>query len=208
MTSRATDVNVSRQQDSVDTGRGQQGGDYELLVRARAGDQAAWNALTLKYQRAVLYAARQMSPTQTEAEEFAQEFWAKIIVLVADPAKDLPCEFIAFATTMMRNQLRSKRRREQRFLHVGLEEAPPAADAADESRRDFKHLWPLIRAVLLEKSEQDREILAGWLEGSNDTENDRMQGASYSGLARYRLKKIIESLQRAIHKPPHAKPRP
>jgi RNA polymerase sigma factor (sigma-70 family) len=128
-----------------------------LVLRARAGDQAAWNEIVRRYATLVWSLCRGYGLVSAEAQDVGQTVWLRLVerlAVIRQPAA-LP-DWLA--STTRRECLRLLRAKQSGATGVGAAEVGPATPAAEEplliAERDaairsaFADLPPCCRQLL------------------------------------------------------------
>lgn len=164
--------------------------DEMLLVRLRAGDSAAFDALYERYERKLFGFCLRYVGNREAAEEIFHDAW--LAVLAERETVILPGRFPAWlfrvARNLCLNRLRARRRSGEAFLAVET----PAPDPADEASR---------RAVVASAASELPPRLA-------DVYRLRADGMSYEevaealgipvGTVRSRLHETVTALKRKV----------
>jgi RNA polymerase sigma-70 factor, ECF subfamily len=89
--------------------------DSDLLLRCRAGDQAAWRDLVARHTRRVFNLAYRFVGRVDEAEDLTQEVFVKVYQSL-DRYRQAEGSFTTWLTTVARNQVidNYRRRREEK----------------------------------------------------------------------------------------------
>lgn len=143
----------------------EQSGDGELVRRARRGDEAAFGALVLRYQRAAYSVAYSVTGRHEDAEDASQESF--LVALQRLDECRSPEKFAGWLMTIVRNRSRNLVRRESLRemdpVPLGASARGPTPDRVTETQE----LRGRLREALSELPEVQRKIvllhdLEGW----------------------------------------------
>jgi RNA polymerase sigma-70 factor (ECF subfamily) len=110
--------------------------DPALAARAAAGDEAAFEALVLRWQGRVAGLARRFFRRPEDVEEIAQEVFLKMHRSIGEYRGQAPFQhwLLRVATNTCRDRLRARRRRPEEILSEVTDDAQRWLDAALEGR--------------------------------------------------------------------------
>ena len=137
----------------------------ELLIRARAGESAAFAALVQRYQRTVYSIALRMLNDRHRAEDLAQEVFLQLYRALDDIDSDAHLAF--WLRKVAVNRAIDRMRQESRHDSEPLTEAAAVVDVADDAdpllqRRMAElvaQLPPAARAVVVLRYQEDLDPL-------------------------------------------------
>lgn len=131
--------------------------EAELAIRAREGDEAAWDALVREHQQAAFRLAYLFLGDASEAEDVAQEAFVRAYRALDrfDAARPFRPWLLSIVANLSRNRRRSLGRffAAWRRLAEGVTDRAPAADQPEKWRAEA--LWHAVRRL----STQDQEVI-------------------------------------------------
>ncbi len=130
-----------------------------LIVRARRGDEAAWEALVLEYQQPIFRLAYLLLGDAAEAEDVAQEAFIRAFRALDrfDESRPLRPWLLQIAANLARNRQRSAGRYLQALARMvrGAPEPVSSIGEQTEQRWEAETLWQAVRRL----SAADQEII-------------------------------------------------
>jgi RNA polymerase sigma-70 factor (ECF subfamily) len=130
-----------------------------LVARAKAGDEAAWEALVTTYQQPIYRLAYLLLGDGDEAEDIAQDTFIRAFRALAtfDETRPLRPWLLQIATNLVRNRRRSVGRYLQALTRMVRGEPEPVATLGERSGEQWeaRTLWRAIRRL----SPGDQEIM-------------------------------------------------
>lgn len=129
--------------------------DEALIVRARGGDRDAFGELVARHQTVAFRVAYVLCRDATEAEDAAQEAFARAFGAIDRFRAGSPFRpwLLTIVANQARNRARSAGRRRRLAERAALELAPAAADSLVAD--------PELRAAIAGLRDRDREVI--WL---------------------------------------------
>jgi RNA polymerase sigma-70 factor (ECF subfamily) len=175
--------------------------DTDLVVRARAGDGAAFGALVGRYQRAAVRLATAISGSPADAADIAQEAFVKAhrsLSKLTDPTM-VRAWMLRIVANEAKNHLRGRdrrRRRDQRYGSWVVAAVPdPEASALDaEAARSL--------AIALGRiGDRDRQVLAyRYFAGLTEAETAAAAGVAI-GTVKSRTARALTRLRTEMERP-------
>jgi RNA polymerase sigma-70 factor (ECF subfamily) len=175
--------------------------DTDLVVRARAGDGAAFGALVGRYQRAAVRLATAISGSPADAADIAQEAFVKAhrsLSKLTDPTM-VRAWMLRIVANEAKNHLRGRdrrRRRDQRYGSwvVGAVPDPEASALNAEAARGL--------AIALGRiGDRDRQVLAyRYFAGLTEAETAAAAGVAI-GTVKSRTARALTRLRTEMERP-------
>ena len=135
----------------MDVTREDRDGAVDLIVRARRGDEAAWEALVNAYQQPIYRLAYLLLGEASEAEDVAQETFIRAFRALDrfDETRPLRPWLLQIAANLARNRRRSAGRYLHALTRMVRGEPAPVAALGDRSgeRWEAQTLWQAIRRL-------------------------------------------------------------
>ena len=136
--------------------------DQDAVARCRSGDWEAFSDLMLKYQTRVLTLATRMLGSPSEAEDIAQDIFAKVFLSLHKfrGAARFSTWLYRITVNHCLNYMRSRARQQQTLVAIeskDLAEASPASNP--QWRLEQKERWALVQAKLQALSPEHRTII-------------------------------------------------
>lgn len=136
--------------------------DQDAVARCRSGDWEAFAHLMMKYQTRVLTLATRMLDNRTEAEDIAQDIFAKVFLSLQEfrGASRFSTWLYRITVNHCLNHLRDRARQHQTLVATGpkdLIEASPASNP--QWTLEQKERWALVQAKLQALSPEHRTII-------------------------------------------------
>lgn len=136
--------------------------DLELVARCRRGDREAFGALVRKYQRRVLTLATRILDNRTEAEDIAQDIFAKVFQALPEfrGASRFSTWLYRITVNQCLNDLR-RRARQQQTLATSEPQVWVQESSTTNPHRTLeqKERWALIQTKLQRLSPDQRTII-------------------------------------------------
>ena len=133
--------------------------EADLIVRARQGDEAAWETLVREHQQAIFRLAYLLLGDADEAEDVAQEAFIRAFHALArfDATRPVRPWLLSIAANLARNRRRSLGRYLQALTRAGRVEPEPVAMLGERSAEQWEAqtLWQAVRRL----SRSDQEIV-------------------------------------------------
>jgi RNA polymerase sigma-70 factor (ECF subfamily) len=185
------------------TARADAASDEELASRAASGDEAAFEALVVRWKDRVFRLAHRFFGRPEDAEDIAQEVFLKLHRSFGSYRSDAPFEhwLMRIATNACRDQLRERRRRPARPLAELTDDAAEWLDRALAgqalSGAEAANARRLAAELLDQLPAKDRMILV-WLdvEGRSTTEIAALLRTSRAAvkIRAFRARRALRSL--------------
>ncbi|RMG43652.1 MAG: sigma-70 family RNA polymerase sigma factor [Acidobacteria bacterium] len=132
--------------------------ERQLILRARNGDEEAFDALVARHGRLVLRVARSIVGSLAEAEDVAQEVFLRLYRSLGrlDPARPLE----PWVVRLTLNAARSHRERSPARRETGLEAAGPRTEDGGQGFRQVAatDLRRILGEALAAVTEREREV--------------------------------------------------
>ena len=133
--------------------------EADLIVRARRGEEAAWEALVLEYQQPIFRLAYLMLGDSAEAEDVTQEAFIRAFRALDrfDASRPLRPWLLQIAANLARNRRRSAGRFVQALARKVRGEPEPVHRIEERSEQQWEAqtLWQAVRRL----STADQEII-------------------------------------------------
>lgn len=133
--------------------------ESDLIVRARQGDEVAWEALVREHQQAIFRLAYLLLGDADDAEDVAQEAFIRAFHALArfDATRPVRPWLLSIAANLARNRRRSLGRYLQALTRAGRVEPEPVAVLGERSAEQWEAqtLWQAVRRL----SRSDQEIV-------------------------------------------------
>jgi RNA polymerase sigma-70 factor (ECF subfamily) len=186
--------------------------DFELIRRAREGDNAAYNEVVQAYRKRILGTIARLIGRPEDVEDVGQEVFLRLYFSLDQLRTPEVFEPWLYRLTVNAayDYLRKHRRRTEMRMSDLSEQQVVMADAAaggkrqDEDQRR-KRVRELVSSLLSGISEQDRMLLTlKEIEGLSLKELEKIYGVNENALkvrlfrARQRVLKVYEGLERRI----------
>jgi RNA polymerase sigma-70 factor (ECF subfamily) len=175
--------------------------DAELVVSARAGDQAAFAALVGRYEARIVRLVRGMVP-ESDTEDVTQESFLKAFRKIGN--FDGRSSFYTWLYRIAANTAMDWRKKERHRRHAPLPEGPegedavPSLEAGPETATSRRELAARIDAAIASLPEKYREILLlREIEGLSYEEISKELGMS-KGTVESRLFRARERLREVL----------
>ncbi len=133
--------------------------EADLIVRARQGDEAAWETLVREHQQAIFRLAYLLLGDADDAEDVAQEAFIRAFHALArfDATRPVRPWLLSIAANLARNRRRSLGRYLQALTRAGRVEPEPVAMLGERSAEQWEAqtLWQAVQRL----SRSDQEIV-------------------------------------------------
>jgi RNA polymerase sigma-70 factor, ECF subfamily len=184
--------------------------DFELIKRAREGDDGAYNEVVTAYRKRILGTIARLIGRPEDVEDVAQEVFLRLyfsLDQLRTPEVFEPWLYRLTVNAAYDYLRRQRRRRESRMADLS-EQQVTLADATAGTKRDNeeqrrKKVRELVDTLLGAVSEQDRILLSlKEIEGLSLKELEKVYGVNENALkvrlfrARQRVLKVYESIER------------
>jgi len=184
--------------------------DFELIERAREGDDAAYSQIVQAYRKRILGTIARLIGHPEDVEDVGQEVFMRLYFSLDQlrvPAVFEPWLYRLTTNAAYDYLRRQRRRREARMADLS-EQQVVVADAAAGTRRDTeeqqnKRTRELLDVLMSSISEQDRILLTlKEIEGLSLKELEKVYGVNENALkvrlfrARQRVLKVFEATER------------
>ncbi|MGE5647346.1 MAG: RNA polymerase sigma factor [Acidobacteriota bacterium] len=181
--------------------------DFELIQRAREGDDAAYSQVVHAYRKRILGTIARLIGRPEDVEDVGQEVFLRLyfsLDQLRTPEVFEPWLYRLTVNAAYDYLRRQRRRRESRMGDLS-EQAVVLADAAASSKRDNeeqrrKRIRELLDMLMSSVSEQDRILLTlKEIEGLTLKELEKVYGVNENALkvrlfrARQRILKVFEA---------------
>jgi RNA polymerase sigma-70 factor (ECF subfamily) len=134
--------------------------DVELMLRVKAGDAAAFNALMDKYQKTVLNLVYRFTGDAENAEDLAQEVFLR--VYRAAPRYEPRAKFFTYLYQVTLNLCRNEREKSQRRRAQSLDQSHEQVvdpENRAEDQIEAQERAAEVQAALLEIPNEQRHLL-------------------------------------------------
>ncbi len=189
--------------------------DFELIERARGGDDAAFNQIVLAYRKRILGTIARLISRAEDVEDVGQEVFVRLYFSLDQLRSPDVFEPWLYRLTVNAayDYLRRQRRRGESRLGDLSEKQVLMADAAEGSRRYEEQerrnrLRELVKALLGQVSEEDRILLTlKEVEGLSLKELEKIYGVNENALkvrlfrARQRVLKAYMASGETVRRP-------
>jgi len=189
--------------------------DFELIERARGGDDAAFNQIVLAYRKRILGTIARLISRAEDVEDVGQEVFVRLYFSLDQLRSPDVFEPWLYRLTVNAayDYLRRQRRRGESRLGDLSEKQDLMADAAEGSRRYEEQerrnrLRELVKALLGQVSEEDRILLTlKEVEGLSLKELEKIYGVNENALkvrlfrARQRVLKAYMASGETVRRP-------
>jgi len=189
--------------------------DFELIERARGGDDAAFNQIVLAYRKRILGTIARLISRAEDVEDVGQEVFVRLYFSLDKLRSPDVFEPWLYRLTVNAayDYLRRQRRRGESRLGDLSEKQGLMADAAEGSRRYEEQerrnrLRELVKALLGQVSEEDRILLTlKEVEGLSLKELEKIYGVNENALkvrlfrARQRVLKAYMASGETVRRP-------
>jgi RNA polymerase sigma-70 factor (ECF subfamily) len=186
--------------------------DFELIRRAREGDNAAYNEVVYAYRKRILGTIARLIGRPEDVEDVGQEVFLRLYFSLDQLRTPEVFEPWLYRLTVNAayDYLRKHRRRTEMRMSDLSEQQVVMADAAAGSKRQDedqrrKRVRELVNSLLNGISEQDRMLLTlKEIEGLSLKELEKIYGVNENALkvrlfrARQRVLKVYEGLERRM----------
>lgn len=183
--------------------------DFELIKRAREGDNSAYNQVVQAYRRRILGTIARLIGRPEDVEDVGQEVFLRLYFSLDQLRTPEVFEPWLYRLTVNAayDYLRRHRRRNESRMSDLSEQQVMLADAAAGSKREEeeqrrKRVRELVQSLLSAVSEQDRILLTlKEIEGLSLKELEKVYGVNENALkvrlfrARQRVMKVYETLE-------------
>jgi RNA polymerase sigma-70 factor (ECF subfamily) len=184
--------------------------DFELIKRARDGDNSAYNQVVQAYRKRILGTIARLIGRPEDVEDVGQEVFLRLYFSLDQLRTPEVFEPWLYRLTVNAayDYLRRRRRRHESRMSDLSEQQVVLADAAAGTRREDedrrrKRIRELVQSLLGGISEQDRMLLTlKEIEGLSLKELEKIYGVNENALkvrlfrARQRVLKVYEALER------------
>ena len=181
--------------------------DFELIERAREGDDAAFNQVVLAYRKRILGTIARLIGRPEDVEDVGQEVFVRLYFSLDQlrTPEDFEPWLYRLTVNAAYDYLRRQRRRGEVRLSDISERQILMADAAESGRRHDEverqtRLRDLVRSLLGQVSEEDRILLTlKEVEGLSLKELEKIYRVNENALkvrlfrARQRVLKVLEA---------------
>lgn len=189
--------------------------DFDLIRRAREGDDAAYSQIVQAYRKRILGTIARLIGRPEDVEDVGQEVFMRLYFSLDQlrvPAVFEPWLYRLTTNAAYDYLRRQRRRREARMADLS-EQQVVVADAAAGTRRDVedrqnKRTRELLDTLMSSISEQDRILLTlKEIEGLSLKELEKVYGVNENALkvrlfrARQRVLKVFEATERKTAAP-------
>jgi RNA polymerase sigma-70 factor (ECF subfamily) len=182
--------------------------EFGLILRARGGDDAAFNQIVLAYRKRILGTIGRLIGRPEDVEDVAQEVFLRLyfsLDQLRTPEVFEPWLYRLTVNAAYDYLRRQKRRHESRMADLSEHQVVMADAAAGGRKRDEEieksQVREFVRTLLSHLSEQDRILLTlKEVEGLSLKDLEKIYGAKENALkvrlfrARQRVLKAMESL--------------
>ncbi len=183
--------------------------DFELIKRARDGDDSAFNRVVETYRKRILGTIARLIGRPEDVEDVGQEVFLRLYFSLDQLRTPEMFEPWLYRLTVNAayDYLRRQRRRSESRMSDLSEQQVMLADAAAGSKREDeeqrrKRIRELVDSLLSSISEQDRVLLTmKEIEGLSLKELEKVYGVNENALkvrlfrARQRVVKVFEALE-------------
>jgi RNA polymerase sigma-70 factor, ECF subfamily len=184
--------------------------DFELIKRARGGDDAAYSQLVQAYRKRILGTIARLIGRPEDVEDVGQEVFLRLYFSLDQLRTPEVFEPWLYRLTVNAayDYLRRQRRRNEARMADLSEQQVVLADAVASSKRDneeqrHKRTRELVEILMSSVSEQDRILLTlKEIEGLSLKELEKVYGVNENALkvrlfrARQRILKVFEASER------------
>jgi len=184
--------------------------DFELIKRARGGDDAAYSQLVQAYRKRILGTIARLIGRPEDVEDVGQEVFLRLYFSLDQLRTPEVFEPWLYRLTVNAayDYLRRQRRRNEARMADLSEQQVVLADAVASSKRDneeqrHKRTRELVEILMSAVSEQDRILLTlKEIEGLSLKELEKVYGVNENALkvrlfrARQRILKVFEASER------------
>jgi len=170
--------------------------DWALLQRATHGDETAWTALSAKYRPRLLGLAFTITRSRMEAEDVAQESFARLLIKPPRPSGDSLMPYLS--TLAYRMALRESKRRSELIDLSAVELEAPCCDPAIEMI-DREYADAVARAIGM-LSDEHRTLLALRFQGELSYQEIAALLRLPLGTVKSRLYNAIKQCQKLLRK--------
>jgi RNA polymerase sigma-70 factor (ECF subfamily) len=184
--------------------------DFELIKRARGGDDAAYSQLVQAYRKRILGTIARLINRPEDVEDVGQEVFLRLYFSLDQLRTPEVFEPWLYRLTVNAayDYLRRQRRRNEARMADLSEQQVVLADAVASSKRDneeqrHKRTRELVEILMSSVSEQDRILLTlKEIEGLSLKELEKVYGVNENALkvrlfrARQRILKVFEASER------------
>ncbi len=186
--------------------------DFELIRRARDGDNSAYNQVVQAYRKRILGTIARLIGRPEDVEDVGQEVFLRLyfsLDQLRTPEVFEPWLYRLTVNAAYDYLRRQRRRRESRMAdlseqHVMLADAAAGTKREGEEQRQ-KRVRELVQSLLGAVSEQDRMLLTlKEIEGLSLKELEKVYGVKENALkvrlfrARQRVLKAYEALEKKV----------
>lgn len=193
--------------------------DFELIKRARGGDDAAYSQLVQAYRKRILGTIARLIGRPEDVEDVGQEVFLRLYFSLDQLRTPEVFEPWLYRLTVNAayDYLRRQRRRNEARMADLSEQQVVLADAVASSKRDneeqrHKRTRELVEILMSSVSEQDRILLTlKEIEGLSLKELEKVYGVNENALkvrlfrARQRVLKVFEASEQKGADAPRAK---
>ncbi len=184
--------------------------DFELIERAREGDDAAYSQVVQAYRKRILGTIARLIGRPEDVEDVGQEVFMRLyfsLEQLRTPAVFEPWLYRLTVNAAYDYLRRQRRRRESRMAdlseqQVALADAAAGTRHSDEEQRK-KRVREMMDTLMSAVSEQDRALLTlKEIEGLSLKELEKVYGVNENALkvrlfrARQRVLKVFEASER------------